>query len=432
MLHRMTGTLTVSRIASLTLVLMLSVSRSGVAAEDIEIHEWGVWFADANHDRVNQRDRYASAMPGTVESTRSVRATQGRQDLRPLNILTLYGDPVETIDVEIQLSSGRVIAHWPKAEARSRRLRWFEMSLNEQPAENRSELYVREDHWFRQARAVDALYINHGARTERFLAYDPELEYTIPIELEGGPDSYQIVNTGEYRIFDVMISAPSPNGRRVGWLDSLAGKAQNATESDKSSEEDDSDSAGAGEEQADRDPMSAKQQSAELAADSRGVINMSPSQTLSGPLARSEPAQALTERLTRVQLSEQEANLIVSQYADALFRDDELVVVYRLDPEQIESLLRMELFPEPARTVRVVLVVVSNLDPGIEKEIFALIEQLGETKFAKRETAEKRLLELGRKAVPQLTEALKSKDLEVVFRAERVLLALGETLPGQP
>jgi hypothetical protein len=45
-----------------------------------------------------------------------------------------------------------------------------------------------------------------------------------------------------------------------------------------------------------------------------------------------------------------------------------------------------------------------------------------------REAAEKRLLELGRLAVPALKVALKSSDLEVAFRAERILLAQNEKL----
>ena len=53
--------------------------------------------------------------------------------------------------------------------------------------------------------------------------------------------------------------------------------------------------------------------------------------------------------------------------------------------------------------------------------------------YALREAADKRLRELGRLAIPALKECLTSPDLEVVLRAERMLLALNESIdPPQP
>ncbi len=46
-----------------------------------------------------------------------------------------------------------------------------------------------------------------------------------------------------------------------------------------------------------------------------------------------------------------------------------------------------------------------------------------------RETAEAKLRELGPVAVPVLEDALINKDVEIVFRAERLLLRLNRSVP---
>jgi hypothetical protein len=51
----------------------------------------------------------------------------------------------------------------------------------------------------------------------------------------------------------------------------------------------------------------------------------------------------------------------------------------------------------------------------------ALVKQLGSEDYAAREVAQKKLVEMGEKAVPALEEALKSEDLEVRLRAGRAL-----------
>ena len=46
-----------------------------------------------------------------------------------------------------------------------------------------------------------------------------------------------------------------------------------------------------------------------------------------------------------------------------------------------------------------------------------------------REAAETQLFELGPVAVPVLEDALREKDVEIVFRAERILLRLNRQVP---
>ncbi len=66
-----------------------------------------------------------------------------------------------------------------------------------------------------------------------------------------------------------------------------------------------------------------------------------------------------------------------------------------------------------------------ELDAKIEK----LVKQLGSDKYREREAATEELKKIGRPAVPALTKALKSEDLEVRVRAESILKALGRKDP---
>ena len=77
--------------------------------------------------------------------------------------------------------------------------------------------------------------------------------------------------------------------------------------------------------------------------------------------------------------------------------------------------------------VRVAMVLMRNADPQLGNEVERLIAQLGDQKYAAREAAQKRLLELGPLAFASLNKALTGTDLEIVIRAERILLHQGQT-----
>ena len=67
---------------------------------------------------------------------------------------------------------------------------------------------------------------------------------------------------------------------------------------------------------------------------------------------------------------------------------------------------------------------IENADPAAGERIAKLIEQLASGEWDQREAAQAKLAKLGAGARPKLGEALKHKDLEVVYRAERLLEAL--------
>ena len=69
--------------------------------------------------------------------------------------------------------------------------------------------------------------------------------------------------------------------------------------------------------------------------------------------------------------------------------------------------------------------------PPSEKEIRALIEQLGADSYDEREAAHQKLLEIGEAAEPYLQEALNHPDIEVRIRAEDILRRMRWRLPAE-
>ncbi len=63
--------------------------------------------------------------------------------------------------------------------------------------------------------------LRKGARAERFITYDFEAPFPLPLKLDGGPDTYNVRSTASYPVHDLVIVVPTESGRRVGWLDLL-------------------------------------------------------------------------------------------------------------------------------------------------------------------------------------------------------------------
>lgn len=389
----------------------------GQDVEKFEVHEWAVWIVDPTVEQANARDRYPSAMPGVVSSIRSRQGIRDKNAVSPLSVLTFYGAAVEDLEVSLRIQSGRFVASWPKAQQKSRRLRWVDIDLTQKAAAQGRLAYVAAEHWFNQARKLkNVLAVNSGSRTEQFLTYDQELKYSIPVRIEGGPDRYQVINTSPYPVYDVLISVPTPQGRRIGWLETVAASAQAlkkkaATPRNKEG----------------KLPVAALKPNA-------GVGGTVAQVELSAPLKadsaafKSQAPQALKKRLLDTGLTQSEVDLILTIYTPAIFESSEMVVLFRLPRSVVDELIPLDFFPEPQKTLRTTLALVRNIDPGLKREVDSLVGQLGDADYAKREASEKRLRELGSIAIPALRKALKHQDLEIVFRAERLLLSGGQSI----
>jgi hypothetical protein len=147
------------------------------------------------------------------------------------------------------------------------------------------------------------------------------------------------------------------------------------------------------------------------------------------PTYREMTRDALTRRLAAQGLRDDLAGFLLDQYGTALFEPGELVVLTHLSREALDDTVLLDVFPPPRKLVRVALLLVHGVDPRLQDRARALVQQLGDPSPKIREKAESRLFELGSVAVPALEDALSDKEVEIVFRSERLLLRLNRAVP---
>jgi hypothetical protein len=120
---------------------------------------------------------------------------------------------------------------------------------------------------------------------------------------------------------------------------------------------------------------------------------------------------------------------LLAQYGKALFEPGELIILAHLSRSAIDDAVVLDVFPPPKKLVRTALLVVHGVDPRLQDRARALVQQLGDQSPKEREKAESSLAQMGPVALPALEDALINKDVEIVFRAERLLLKLNRPVP---
>lgn len=138
---------------------------------------------------------------------------------------------------------------------------------------------------------------------------------------------------------------------------------------------------------------------------------------------------AMARRLAGQGLREDVVEFLLKQYGKLLFEPGELLVLAHLSREAIDETVLLDVYPPPKKFVRTALVVIHGVDPRLQDRARVLVKQLGDKSPKEREAAESRLFEMGPVAVPVLEDALTNKDVEIVFRAERILLRLSRPVP---
>ena len=138
---------------------------------------------------------------------------------------------------------------------------------------------------------------------------------------------------------------------------------------------------------------------------------------------------ALARRLAGQGLRDDVVQFILAQYGQQLFEPGELIVLAHFSREAIDEAVLLDVFPPPKKMVRTALLVVHGVDPRLQDRARVFVQQLGDPSYKVRETAEAKLQALGPVAVPVLEDALINKDVEVVVRAERLLLRLNRSVP---
>jgi hypothetical protein len=425
--------------AILSILILDSFSAFADEPKPLEIHEMSFWVTEPTATQVNASTGYPSAMPGAVDSARSRTVEPDRPDVQPLSLIFFSGTAPKVADLSLRVPAGRFLATWPPAENKNNRVAWKDLKF---AGEARSELFafVPEGHWFERARKVDSLALERGARIEKFIAYDPELNAQFSLRLENESNKYKVFNGRKYAIKDVLFLLPEKDGTRLVWLDDLAGNQPNKTAGKAApplEPKNDSERAGraVAEAIAKASGAIAQQVTAAVPAFAPIIAETAANLELSGPLNAAELSRQgvdeLKKRLVAAGLTNAETELMLSLYSKVIFESKEPVILFRLPQATIDEMLPLEIDPENTKVVRVALVMCLKIDPRIRDEVKGLVAQLSDDDFGKREQAEQRLYALGRMAIPALKDAAKSKEPEQAMRAERLLLEQKEKLDGK-
>jgi hypothetical protein len=156
---------------------------------------------------------------------------------------------------------------------------------------------------------------------------------------------------------------------------------------------------------------------------------MSQPKPASDPSYRDMTRAAMVRRLVGQGMRQDLVNFELDQYGSLLFEPKELIVLVHLSRPATDEAVLLDVFPPPKKLVRAATLVVHGVDPRLQDRARNLVQQLGDRSAQARESAETRLFEMGPVAVPVLEDALSNKDIEIVYRAERLLLKLGRSVP---
>ena len=133
--------------------------------------------------------------------------------------------------------------------------------------------------------------------------------------------------------------------------------------------------------------------------------------------------------LQKLGVADADCEVIVSVISNTLRDSHKLAAVYLMDDAEFNRLLPLEVVPEPRTVTRVGVVIVRNADPNAGTDVDDLIAQLADPAWLKREEAFRALARIGAAAEPKLRAAAKSKDVEVVWRAEKLLATVKKGKP---
>ncbi|HTL27782.1 MAG TPA: hypothetical protein VL282_01115 [Tepidisphaeraceae bacterium] len=406
-----------------------------------EVQEWAIFIADPNQPRANAINVFKTTLPEDANSRRVNDDDNDQKSPCPSGVIRFLGQPQDVdkslVDVLMTITGGDFIGNWPKAKKQPNRLLWDNLAITIDPT---GLFQVGEKHWFKQLRAGDSFYLKKDRGTERFLLYDCEFNFQVPIKISSSTDAgVDLVNISATALHDVTVYKPQGDAWRVGSIDEIKG-AEGAKKPPAPATR----SAGPASRPTTEAAFTAAPPSAPSTKSTTRVATSGPKPTSAPTTSVSaqityagEPAKSASEavngwkeKLAAAGLAPTDFDVITQILAKHALDPKRLTLVYRMDPSEMDRIMPLEIVPQPKKITRVGLMIVRNIDPAIMQEIDQLITQLGDEEWSKRESAEKRLKELGLAAKPKLEQAVKNKDLEIVYRAERLMQVFAKP-PGQ-
>lgn len=351
------------------------------------VHEWGVF--SVNHELATMNaDRRAAfeELPKFVYGQTTTRALPHHWD-RPTTtrkpVVFFHAPRPLEVHMSVRFPGGTPLVWWPATEAPAlvgnrvgtetkpdklvNELTW-KLYLQKTPGGQKTAglKEVGSGHWFKALRAVqaDEVFVGIGQRgagfeSDQFVYYDGLIPRGKGATVKVEQEHVSLTNEAKYALLDVTVIdrriSTKPRVVRVAKLE--AGATQEADWQD--------------------------------ATEAHWP---------------EKAARTLLDQLKDMGLNEDEAKALVVVWTREFFEADGVTLCYRLPQEEYARLLPLTLKPRPEKLVRVGLVHQAHCEPGVAERVAALVQQLDNDEFAKREAAQKELQQLGHAAFPYLAK----------------------------
>ena len=376
-----------------------------------DVYDWVIFVCDPNQPQTNAGEMFLSTLPDFIGGRRISAPVEKSNEPGPIGIIRFSGGSgKEKVDVLLENKGGKFLGHWPKAQTRTTGLLWQNLSVGENAPDASDPLGASS--WLNELRAPTAPSLLREGKGEKFLLYDAEPKYTFPLRVQAGSGdlNYRLTNSDKLPVRDLTFY----RRQEEGWFTAAIGELA-PTKTAK--------------------PASGPASRPATTQASTQPTGFPVTLAATGLTEASQVLAPWKQTLAAAGLPSTDFDLILKILEQHALTPKRLSAIYRLDADQLDQLLPLEIVPSPRKVVRVGLVIVRNIDPAIATEIETLASQLGDAKWDVREAAQKQLTELGLAAKPKLEVLLKSaKDPEITYRIERLLEGLNRppTVPENP
>jgi hypothetical protein len=396
MLKQPLARLVILGLALLCLVVITGTSISNFSSAntvgtnpELVIHEWGTFTSVAGQDGralIWRPLSVESDLPSFVYSvdkgdtwrglrypSKSGLAVRVRMETP---VLYFYAKEAMTVAVKVAFPSGRITEWYPTAQVSKGNIDWGELRI--MPG---AQVYLpndfRENHYY-PARDTDAaaIQVRGGEATEheKFLFYRGVGNFDVPLSVRPVDDKVVIKNVGDENVGKVVLF--ENRGGRIGY--------QVSDLPDLSSSE----------------------------------------VTLTRPELRgnlSDLRREMKALLVSEGLYEKEAEAMLNTWRDSWFEEG-LRVFYIMPRKTIDTILPIDIDPQPAGLVRVLVGRTEMVTPEMEKRVTAQLRTLNDPSVSVRETALKEINRYGRFSESILTQILShTSDPQIKIKVERLL-----------
>ena len=345
-------------------------------AEQLVVRELSVFVLDHFGENANNDQDYGSTLLNGAYRRRRPATGENATAPMPLSFITFDGtlDTPRTVRVELapDTEDSQFLGHWPKTQSSAHAIAWPD--LDDAPPALRSAS-IAADHWLVPLRTnADRARVASRGNADRFLAYDPMLPMHPPVRITPAIDTRLSVRPnadfGDYRGEVLLIEQ---SGLGVAWVWAKVGPEE--------------------------------QPSVGL-----GLIK-----------SNGKPLETLRPRLQAHGFNDAEIDVALAIVQRLALDSWGMAAVCLIDKPTMDAMLPLTIEPAADRVERVGLVVLTNIDPDINRTVGQYLAQLASDEWAVRDAAQRALIDLGHAAIEQVQAQRNSKDPEVAYRVQQIL-----------